>query len=174
MSESSKEAIDLPASKEELLERIGAEWTLLEGAIAKIKPEDMLKPVFGGWSVKDILVHISTWERFMCLHYMHNRPAHEAFGLDSSEYESLDEDGLNAGIFERNRNRPLTEIRNEFSEFHEQTTRDLDDIAFEVMIDTGNDRCHAGKQMLIGIIANTYEHYREHRESIESLYDTLS
>jgi len=157
----------LTISKDELLAKIETEWTAFVLLISKISSEKMRIPAFGGWSVKDILAHTAAWERFMCLHYIHNQPAYEALQMDSEEFNSLDEDGLNARLYERYRDRSLTEIRAMSHECHEQVLRDMDGMSFETMIASRVGGERPGELLLAGIAANTYEHYREHRESIE-------
>jgi len=157
----------LPKSKAELLAKIETEWTAFVLLISKISSEKMNIPAFGIWSVKDILVHIAAWERFMCLHFIHNQPAYKALQMDPEEFNSLDEDGLNALLYERYQDRSLTEIRSMSHECHKQVLRDLDGMSFETMIAPQVGGAQPEEPLLAGIAANTYEHYREHRESIE-------
>jgi len=46
----------------------------------------------------------------MLLHYLQGRPPHEAMQIDAATLERLDENGINAVLFERNRNRPVADI----------------------------------------------------------------
>ena len=53
-------------NKTELLDQIRSEQGLLEAALSRLSHAQMLLPgVDGEWSVKDVLAHISTWERWM-------------------------------------------------------------------------------------------------------------
>lgn len=169
MNDDEHEEANLPQSKEELLARIDEEWKLLAAVLSGIEADRMLTPKFGGWSVKDILAHVTAWERFMCLYYLQHEAAHEAFGLSLEEFESLEEDGFNAILYERNRDRALEDIRSEFHSCHEQVMRDLREMPFEAMLEERLPGDPAGEPLLVGIAANTYDHYREHRESIEEL-----
>jgi hypothetical protein len=169
MNDDVHEEANLPQNKEELLARIDEEWKLLEAVISGIGADRMLTPKFGGWSVKDILAHITAWERFMCLNYLQHEAAHEAFGLSPKEFESLEEDGFNAIIYERNRDRVLKDVRSDFYSYHEQATRSIRELPFETMLEERLPGDPAGEPLLVGIAANTYDHYREHRESIEEL-----
>ncbi len=162
----------LPCTKAELFERIDSEWKLLADVISGFDSERMQIQEFGGWSVKDILAHITAWERFMCSHYLQYRAAHEAFGLELKAFEALEEDGFNAILYERNRDRPLADVRSEFHAYHEQVRHDLREMSFEDMIGERLVGDRAGEPMLVAIAANTYEHYREHRKSIETLGDS--
>ncbi len=172
MNNDNHEEANLPQSKTELLAGIEEEWKLLEGVISGIEADRMEVPKFGGWSVKDILAHITAWERFMCLHYLQHQAAHEAFGLSPEEFEALEEDGFNVLLYERNRDRALEAIRSEFHAFHEQAMRDVREMSFEEMLGERLVGDRADEPMLVAIAANTYDHYKEHRESIEALIDS--
>jgi hypothetical protein len=55
-----------PTTKRELLEMIGEERAALEAALAPLSEAEMLeKRLPGGWSVKDVLAHITSWEQLM-------------------------------------------------------------------------------------------------------------
>jgi hypothetical protein len=159
VSENTDAEMGLPKNKQDLLAIIDTEWALLNDLISGIDTDQMEIPKFGGWSVKDILAHITAWEQFMDLHYLQNQPAHEAFGLASDEFDSLEEDGYNAILYERHRHRQLAQIHAEFHECHVDVVSRLQNMSFKAM----------SEPLLIGIAANTYEHYKEHRESIEAL-----
>ncbi|MBU2611772.1 MAG: ClbS/DfsB family four-helix bundle protein, partial [Chloroflexi bacterium] len=53
-------------TKPELLQRIRDERRALEETLARLTPDQMLQPgASGGWTVKDVLAHISAWKRRM-------------------------------------------------------------------------------------------------------------
>jgi hypothetical protein len=172
MGENSNATIGLPKDKKGLLEKIEMEWALLNNLVSRIDIDRMEKPRFGGWSVKDILAHITAWERFMDLHYLQNQPAHEYFGVEADEFESLDEDAYNAILYERNRHLSLAEINAAFQECHQDIISRVENMSFEDMIAPRVGGKWSGGPLLVGIAANTYDHYQEHRLSIEAIADS--
>ncbi len=51
-----------------LLKKIESEHALLEKSLAKLNPDDWLRPgVVVGWTVKDLLAHLSAWEGFFAI-----------------------------------------------------------------------------------------------------------
>jgi hypothetical protein len=53
-------------TKSELLDQILTERKWLEEVLATLSPDQMFLPgTSGGWTVKDVLAHISAWERRM-------------------------------------------------------------------------------------------------------------
>jgi hypothetical protein len=62
-----------------------------------------------GWSAKDHLMHVATWEQAL-LATLDGRPRHVALGLDASTDGSEDWDAMNAAIFATTRERSLREV----------------------------------------------------------------
>lgn len=108
------------------------------------------------WSIKDILAHL-TW----CEHNMLSRLRHEERKIPPSEGEDYVTflERRNAQIFAENRNRSLAEILTEFRTSYEDM---LEVVKSLPEADFADEECY-------DIIAvDTYEHYDEHRESIEA------
>ena len=51
-------------TRDELLATVRRDRAALDGAVAQLRDAQKLEPVLdAGWSVKDVLAHISAWER---------------------------------------------------------------------------------------------------------------
>ncbi len=156
-----------PKDKAELLARIEREWKALQAVFAGLSDGQMSVPDAGGWSIKDNLAHLSTWENFMCRSYIHKTPAHTAMGIDETAFKTLDETGINAVIFGRNKDRTVADVLAGLERTHREVLADLAKLSFEEMM-APLDPADPQKRPLIGwIIGNTYDHYREHRLTIE-------
>jgi uncharacterized protein (TIGR03083 family) len=155
-----------PQDKAELLARIEREWRALERAIAGLSDQQMSVPDTGGWSIKDNLAHLSAWERFMRLSYLHKMPAHEVMNLDPETYRQTDETGMNAILFQRNKDRPVAEVLAGLRDEHARVLDELAKLSFEqMMLPLDPDDPRKAPLMAV-IIGNTYDHYREHRITI--------
>ncbi len=157
-----------PTDKVELMARVGREWKALMEAISGLSERKMTVAGKGSWSIKDHLAHLAAWERFLCTHYLRNRPAHEVMGIDEAGFRALDENGINAILYQRNKDRPVDQILAELHDTHRQVLEDLGRMSFEEMMSpraTDPQR----RPLIVWITGNTYEHYREHRESIEKM-----
>ncbi len=88
-----------PQDTEELLTRIADGWAVLRQRIAPLSSARLTTPgPDGGWSVKDHLAHLATWEG-MLVALLEGKPIHTAFGIDRAEYDALEStDALNAVI----------------------------------------------------------------------------
>lgn len=155
-------------NKDALMALIDREWTALEQAIAGLRDERMLVPDAGGWSIKDNLAHLSAWEEFLRLHYLEKIPEAEAFGMDEATLRELSQ--VNAAIFERNKDRPLQNVLSGMRATHAQLMAALNRMSFEEMLQplpvNDNPEQHT---LWDEIVNNTYDHYREHRATIEKL-----
>ena len=160
---------DPPGDKGELMRRIDREWSRLEQAIIPLGDAQLEILDEGGWSVKDNLAHLTAWEQFMRLYYLGDFPAHEAMQVDRETYESLDEDGQNEVIRKRNQDRLASDVIADFRRSHQQVLADLESRSFNDLMKPFNDDGSDLRPVIVWVIGNTYEHYREHRLNIEKL-----
>ena len=163
---------ELPKDKADLLSRIQSEWSALMQVVGKLTPDKMSIPLPGGWSVKDNLAHLAEWERFMIGCYLQGQPAHVAFGLDKPAYEKLDETGMNAVLYERNKGRTAEDILKGLEHSHALVLEVLEGMPFSdlmAQLDPGDPE---KRPVLLWVMGNTYEHYEEHRRTIEILVGT--
>ena len=100
----------LPQNKTDLLAIIGVEWRKLLKVVDQLTPEQMITPDSGGWSPKDNLAHLADWMNIMRECYLGKKPVHEVMEMDSETYGHLDEDGENAVLFERSRDRTVSDV----------------------------------------------------------------
>ena len=158
-----------PMDKAELLRRIEREWNMLEKAFAGLSDQQMNVIDAGGWSIKDNLAHLAAWERFMILYYLHRKPAHEAMGIDENTLKQLDENGVNAVLHQRNKDRKAADVLADLREGHTQVLAELAEMSFEQMMQPFDPDDPQKRPVVVWIAANTYEHYEEHRASIEKI-----
>jgi uncharacterized protein (TIGR03083 family) len=157
----------LPQNKAELLRRIDDEWAALERLIESLTEEQMSKPDASGWTIKDNLAHIAIWEEFMRLHHLHNLPAHEVLDIDEGMYERGDEDEMNDIFWQRSKNRSASDVLFELRQVHEQMLVDLAQMSFADLMKQHYPDDPEASPVLCWVIGNTYEHYQEHRLTIE-------
>jgi hypothetical protein len=158
----------LPQDKTDLLERIQRDWSALMQAIERLTPEQMSIPDAGGWSIKDNLAHLTAWEQFMLLHYLQGRPPHETMQIDAATLERLDENGINAVLFERNRNRAVADVLDGLRRSHEQVVAFLEQMPFSDLMKPRFPDDPQVRPLINWVIGNTYDHYQEHLSTIKS------
>ncbi len=113
-------------SKMQLLMELHKEQAAWEALLDEIGEAHMTQPeVAGGWSIKDIVAHLTGWRRrsvrrFQAL--LHHR----------SEFsppwppELREDDEINAWIYEANRDRPLADVLSDSREVFQQLVETLD------------------------------------------------
>jgi hypothetical protein len=155
----------MPASTDELLAVIDDEWQKLMGVVDRLTPRQMAEPDTGGWTPKDNLAHLATWMQYMLDVALHNVPGHEAMGLDAEQYKQLDDDGMNAILLERNRARPVAEVLAALEKTHAELVDGLRKMPFPELLRPL--RPNSPRTVLGFVLANTSDHMREHRITIE-------
>ncbi len=158
-----------PQNEIELYARIEREWDRLEKAINSLSEEEMNVPDEGGWSIKDNLAHLMSWERFMRLCYLEKVPAYQAMDIEEGTFKQLDEKGINAVLHRRHKDRPLSEIMAERRDEHAQVMAALKSLTFQQMMQPLDPKDPQKRPLLNWITGNTYEHYMEHRATIERI-----
>jgi len=159
----------LPRDKAELIARIEQEWSALQQAIAPLTAAQMTKPDAGGWSIKDNLAHLTAWEGFMRLNHLQNMPPHLAMQINEETFKTLDENGLNAILYERSRDRTVADVLADLQQSHTQVVAALAEWSYEDLMQPHYPDDPEARPLINWVIGNTYEHYQEHRLNIQKL-----
>lgn len=158
----------LPQSKADLLDRIQREWAALLAVVETLTVEQMSRQDAGGWSIKDNLAHITAWERFLIRNQFEGQVPPVALGIDQVALQKLDEAGLNAVLLERNRDRSASDVLAALHQTHDYLMAALAQVS---EADLQKPTWSLGRQaepMMMWVIYNTYEHYVEHRRTIQA------
>jgi len=150
-------------TKPELLDQIRAERQRLEEVIAALTSDQMLQPgASGEWTVKDVLAHISAWERRM-LSWLgsHLRGASPDLPLP------WDVERMNAETYAQVKDKPLAEVLEEFHQSYRDALALAESLS-EEQLKTIYTNTWPMAPLWFGVAANTNWHYIEHRESIEA------
>ena len=159
----------LPGDSAEVFGRIERGWNLLLDAVARCDQTKLEVRPGGAWSIKDHLAHLSAWEWYLCRHHLGDDPEHEAMGIDASTYRALDQDGVNALLYQRNRDRPFAEVEAELRRTHAKVLARLHEIPFHRLLAARYPDDPEEGPLLRWVASNTVEHYEEHRVAIENL-----
>ncbi len=156
-----------PESTTELMARIEQEWNALMRVVERLTPQQMTTPDTGGWSPKDNLAHLAAWMRYMKDCYIQKMPGHEVMGIEAERFYGLNDDGINAILFERNRNRPAEDVLDGLKSTYADIVQTLGETPIAELMkpvrESGPD-----KRLVVETVAgNTYDHFREHRLNIE-------
>lgn len=166
------EALPMPRSKAELLARITPARAALDALVAAI-PEAALTAVgHEGWSVKDHIAHIATWERMIVAHLRDGSDAAVA-GMDEVAYAAASLDEINARIHETNRTKPAPQVIAEARAAYGATVAMIEGLADGALAQPYWADEPDGRVVMEKIAGDTYRHYLEHRRWIIELLDRL-
>ncbi|MBI5653173.1 MAG: ClbS/DfsB family four-helix bundle protein [Chloroflexi bacterium] len=147
----------------ELLDRVRADRAAWDALLAQIGEARMSDPgVDGNWSLKDIIAHITFFEREM-IGLVRQR------ALRGSELWQLAQTARNDVIFQQNRDRALRDVLDEARAIYSQLGA-----ALATLSDDDLDDARRFAEMPVEwqpwqIIAdNTYEHYRAHIPAVRA------
>lgn len=162
---SDQDTNQLPRNREELLEQITQEWEALMALVNRLPAPRLDQPGPGGWTPKDNLAHLYEWERYMLERFLRGRSAAAAFNLEEGALSGLDEDGVNALLYQRNRSRFPGDVIETLRLTHETVLAELKKFPWETLLQP----LTPGKPpRLAYVLGNTAEHFAEHRRNIEA------
>lgn len=154
-----------PISKKQLLAEMQSEQAAWLALLDEIGEENMTQPeVAGGWSIKDIVAHITGWRRRTVLRF---RAALDPTVDITPDYPAeLDEDDevdeINAWIYKANRDRPLSDVLNDSREVFQQLVAAVDALSDEQLNDSQRFPWLEGERLTGAFI---FGHFHEEHET---------
>lgn len=137
--------------------RIEAAWAKWNGLLAEIPPARRTEPGLpGGWAVKDVMAHLSWFEREM-VGLIRER------ALAGSELWNMSQAERNAAIYEQNLERPLAQVQKEADEIHADLAAAVTTLSDEELQDASHfDKMPPQWRPWEVLAGNSYEHYLDH------------
>ncbi len=159
--------MDETTLKTELLSELDTEWAHIERICAGLKEADMVKPgVEGEWSVKDILCHLSAWEKYLLDRLSYTLTGHTPQYPVMRDWDDVHR--FNAQVYAENKDRPLNSAIIEFRSLYKGVMTVLEALTNEQLSQPYTYDFPDDNLTLVRLIrANTFEHYREHCIAIE-------
>lgn len=156
-----------PQSKQEILDLVDSAWAALIAVVERVPPAALAEPdVEGAWSVKDLLAHITAWEKLMTRWLdEHARGATPQRPEPNLTWDDIDP--LNARIYRENKDRPAAEILAEFHAFHRTARAAVAPIPEADLLEAARYPWMDGGPLWYAVAGNTWTHYDDHRQAIE-------
>jgi hypothetical protein len=127
-----------PISKKQLLAEMQSEQAAWLALLDEIGEENMTQPeAASGWSIKDIVAHITGWRRRTVLRFRATLdPTVDMTPDYPAELDEDDEvDEINAWIYKANRDRPLADVLNDSREVFQQLVAEVSALSDEQLND---------------------------------------
>jgi hypothetical protein len=158
-----------PQTKTEVLDLIRSSHDALEQAIARMSDGQISAPTAdGGWSVKDLMAHITAWERILLRSHIEGRPYAQAVANDGPLPQFTTVDEINDWLYQQSKATPLADVRENFQSTYQQVLTAIQQMT-EADLLAGQSRVRPHVSMLEAIAGNTWEHYDEHAATIRRL-----
>ena len=145
--------------KQELVEAIITEHRRLDANLALLTHNEMLLPgLVGTWNTKDLMAHLTAWEQLL-IHW------HDAGARGSTPdpcptgMSRRQIDALNAHLYERNRERQLDEILDEYQSSYAQVLELVRGLSEERLFSPGTYPWTSRLSLADYVAANTCQHY---------------
>lgn len=146
-------------NKNQILDQLENRWSEFKESFAGLDEKQMTRvPSKGGWSIKDILVHVAAWDE----QALKNLPL-IVEGKRLPRYRDLygGINAFNAMTAEKHRDLPLSEALRQLDQTHKRLLAYLRSVPEEQF--EGRSRFRRR------LSADTYNHYPEHTETILKL-----
>ncbi len=158
---------DMPATRAELMTLIETTRAELDAAVAAVPPEERETPLPSGLSVKDILAHVTFWERYLVDRIEAPLAGKPFAALPYAVDATVDE--LNARVLAEHRSQSWDVIAYEYDAAHRRALALLATLDDADLFDPvrgpaviGDD----GYTVLDHVYAETAEHFAEHAAEI--------
>lgn len=153
-------------TKPQLMEAITAGRKKFEATLSQLDEDQMISPgLESGWSVKDVLAHIQVWETRM-VRWLEETQRGETPQMLPPGMTWDDLDQMNDETYLQNRDRPLSEVLEEFHQSFPKAVDTVKSISEEDLIDPDRFEWREGKPLWFIVAANTFWHYDEHDKAI--------
>jgi len=163
-------------TRSDLLAGIRRDRAQFDALVARVGEARMTEPALeGGRSVKDVLAHVSAWEK-ICMALVRNNepiqppPPGETGPSEPSGAEGQRQtDAINDKVYQDNRDRPLADVVADAQRSYTDLVAMVEAMSQEQLETPLGGPQFAGKSPRVGelISGNSDDHYREHVAQIE-------
>jgi len=157
-------------NKAELLGEMQRGYLALEAILTPLHETEMTTTgVNGDWSIKDVLTHLTAWQRVMVdrLRAAARNEEPTITGLTNEEI-----DRLNQQVYQEGKSRPLAEVLTDFRITYLQIEEAVQALSWEDLADAHRFTWLNDTPLWHYVAGDTYEHYQEHSESIRDFLKT--
>jgi hypothetical protein len=156
-----------------LLARIDGSWYELVAVVSDIDARSLSLPGQDGWSIKDHLVHIATWELSL-LALIQGHSTNEAMGLGDEEPSDID--GINDLVWKLHRDDSVERVLLYFCDSHERLTAALAKLSSDDPLLPYShyqpNQPERHRPIVEWVGPETFEHYAEHRAWLVGMLST--
>jgi hypothetical protein len=151
------------------LETAHARWVAI---LDEIGPARMLTPgVEGDWTVKDVIAHVTYYERVVRDRLQASLAGQEFVRPDYESPQGLSMDDRNAWIYARIKDLPLDEVLHESQAVYPPILAAVQTLTDADLNDPARFPWQGGSALWEWIEGDVYEHYRDHTANLRAWLD---
>jgi hypothetical protein len=163
--------VEEQTNKVALLEKMNCGYAAFQTLLAVLGEAQMTTAeVNDSWSIKDILTHLTAWQRAM-VDRLHAAARNEKPAL-TTDLTDEEIDRLNEQFYQEGKARPLAEALTDFRTTYLQIVEVVQALPWEDLADAHRFVWLNGIPLWRYVAGDTYEHYQEHIESIQEFLKT--
>jgi hypothetical protein len=152
--------------KDEILDALEDERENFLEAIDGLTDEELEEPSLdGGWSAKDIMIHISAWEAELIKLLWQVKQGQKP---STMHFTQVDVDATNQEWFEAYHNRPMERVLDDFAAVRKQTTKRVDGFSEQELTDPKRYTWLNGRPLAAWVAGDSFEHDAEHAVQIKT------
>jgi hypothetical protein len=156
-------------TKDEIFDALEDERENFLDAIDGLSDEELQQPgVVGEWSIKDIMIHLNSWEAEMVKLLWQAKQGQPPSNPDWTE-EQVDQ--LNQEWFEAYHARPLDRVMADFIAVRKQTSRRVEAFTDKDLNDPQRFSWLKGRPLWVWVAQDSFEHEAEHTAQIRAWRD---
>ena len=120
-----------------------------------------------GWSLKDIIAHVVSWESWMCASLA---TAVSTNSIPNNPQTDAEIDSMNAQFTTENEAKPLAQVLAEFAENEAKIEAAITAVPEAALLDKDYFEWRNGRSLSWLVVGNTFGHYSDHVASIVSKF----
>jgi hypothetical protein len=156
-----------PKNKNELMKLIEKEWELLIKTAESLSDEQMSTLDSGGWAPKDNLAHLAEWMNILTGYHMDKKPAYKVIGIPKSELKEWSIEFINPFLFARNKDLSRKQVMSKLKRAYIKTHAKLKATPFKDLLKPRHADDPKKLPLLLWVLGDTSEHFKEHRQTIQ-------
>ena len=153
-------------NKTSILKELAASYAALEAILTPLdKKQYVIEGVIPGWSIKDVLAHMTSWHRRLVKWL--DAAVHNAEPSLSGPDNVQEMDALNAQFYLENKSLPLDKVLADFHTSYQLIFDMIQTLPEEDLINPHRFAWSKGQPLWQAVAGDTYEHYHEHTKQIQ-------
>lgn len=158
-----------------LLDKIATSYASFQALVDRVPRARMTEPGFAGdWSLKDVIAHITVYERWTADHLEADARGEKAPDIVSwgpPDGNTADMDVRNAAYHRHFRDTPLDDVLAAAKEHHQRLIAAIEPLADADITEPGKFAWTGASSLWDAIEGNSFEHYDDHQPGVRAWLD---